>query len=154
MPKSAGVFSFCVVAVLASALWQSRNFGFRAGLFPWAIGFPVLILAAFQFARDILGKTKMTGLERAVGDELPKGVIQRRTAGIIGWILGFCLVIWLLGFSLAAPVMTFLYLKMAGRENWPGTIALTVLAWILFYGFFERALHIPFPEGEIFLWLK
>src|SRR5688572_5762778 len=39
------LFSVVIVGVLAAALWESRNFGFRAGLFPWVIGAPVLALA-------------------------------------------------------------------------------------------------------------
>ncbi|HWP59320.1 MAG TPA: tripartite tricarboxylate transporter permease [Candidatus Acidoferrales bacterium] len=154
MPRRAALFSFALVAVLSWALWESRNFGFRAGLFPWVIGTPVLLLSIVQFARDILGKTKRTGLESTMDQELPKEIARRRTAAIVGWIVAFFLAIWLLGFSLAAPVMTLLYLRVAGRESWPSTIASTVLAGALVYGFFERALHIPFPEGEIFLWLQ
>ena len=44
--------------LLALALWQSRNFGFRAGLFPWVIGIPTLILAFGQLGRDLYGKKK------------------------------------------------------------------------------------------------
>ena len=32
------IFTGCVIILLALALWQSRNFGVRAGLFPWVIG--------------------------------------------------------------------------------------------------------------------
>ena len=47
-----------IIATLALALWQSRNFGFRAGLFPWVIGIPTLILAVAQLGRDLYGKKK------------------------------------------------------------------------------------------------
>ncbi|MGH7845958.1 MAG: tripartite tricarboxylate transporter permease, partial [Candidatus Binatia bacterium] len=150
----ATVFSFCIVVTLAWALWESRNFGFRAGLFPWAIGSSVLVLAVLQFGMDLSGKTKISGSEGAIGADLAKDVVYRRSAAIIGWIFGFFVAIWLLGFSLAIPVATFLYLKIAGREKWPLAVALTLLAWGFFFVLFERALHIPFPEGQIFVWLK
>ncbi|MGH8649436.1 MAG: tripartite tricarboxylate transporter permease, partial [Burkholderiales bacterium] len=46
-PARAGgvLFTLAIVVVLAAALWQSRDFGFRAGLFPWAIGIPLLALS-------------------------------------------------------------------------------------------------------------
>jgi hypothetical protein len=49
--------------------------------------------------------------------------------------------------------VVFLYLKFQSRESWPLTIALTMVAWIFFYGLFDRLLHLPFPDGEIFVWL-
>ncbi|HME61621.1 MAG TPA: tripartite tricarboxylate transporter permease, partial [Candidatus Binatia bacterium] len=56
------LFAIVVIVVLAAALWQSRNFGFRAGLFPWVIGTPTLLLAFGQLARDLYGKTKKSSL--------------------------------------------------------------------------------------------
>ena len=40
-----------------------------------------------------------------------------------------------------------LYLKLAGKEKWPMTIAVSFFTWLFIYGLFERALSIPFPEG-------
>jgi hypothetical protein len=85
----------------------------------------------------------------------PDQVLLRRRAGsIIGWTLGFFSAIWLLGFNVAVPVATFLYLKVGARERWPITACLTLLAWILFYGLFDFTLHLPFPKGELFLWFR
>ena len=149
------LFSFSIVAVLAWAVWESRNFGFRAGLFPWAIGIPVLAMAIAQLGMDLMGKTRLSGIEGTaeLGAELPKSLVYRRTTEIICWIFGFLLAIWLLGFSLAFAVTTFLYLKVAGQEKWPITLTLTLLAWGFFYGLFDRALHIPFPDGQLLVWL-
>ncbi len=43
------------------ALYQSRNFGYRAGLFPWVIGIPTLLLCLAQLARELWGKEKPKG---------------------------------------------------------------------------------------------
>ncbi|MBI2087850.1 MAG: tripartite tricarboxylate transporter permease [Deltaproteobacteria bacterium] len=147
------LFTLSIVIVLAMALWQSKAFGFRAGLFPWTIGFPVLALAIAQLGLELLGRVRMSGLESGLEVELPKSVVYQRTVGIIGWILGFFVAIWLLGFSVAMAVTTFLYLKAAG-EKWPITIVLTVLIWTFFWGLFDYSLHIPFPEGLLFVWFK
>jgi TctA family transporter len=144
--KWSALFSFLVVAVLILALWQSRNFGFRAGLFPWAIGFPVLILAAFQLLFDLTGRAQLKAEAMDLKAGLQKELVQRRTATICGWIVGFFVAIWLLGFNLAIPVTTILYLKLAGREKWPITIALSLIAWAFLYGLFDYLLHVPFPD--------
>jgi hypothetical protein len=150
------IFTFSIVIVLALALWQSKDFGYRAGLFPWTIGFPVLMVTIIQLALELAGKARRSAAESTTeaAPDLPKSVVYQRTASIIGWILGFFVAIWLLGFSLAVAVTTFLYLKIAGREKWLITIILTLAGWGFFYGLFDYGLHIPFPEAQLFVWLK
>lgn len=149
------IFTLFIIIVLAGALWQSKDFGYRAGLFPWVIGFPVLAMAIAQLGLELTGRTKRTVTgEGDIGADLPKDVVYNRTASIIGWILGVLILIWLLGFSLAVPVTMVLYLKLTGREKWPITIVLTLITWGFFYGLFEYSLSIPFPEGQLFQWLE
>ena len=150
------LFSASIVVLLGLALWQSRNFGYRAGLFPWAIGFPVLALAIVQLGKELLGfekKPRATEFGLGVGPEISPELAYRRTLAILGWTIGFFVGIWLLGFSLAVPTTIILYLKFA-KEKWPITLALALVAWLFFYGLFDYALHVPFPEGQLFLWLK
>ena len=150
------VFSLFIIVVLALALWQSRHFDFRTGLFPWAIGFPVLSLAIVQLIMDFLGKGNRRGGDHLVeaGPDLPADVVNRRTAGIFGWIVGYFVAIWLLGFSFGVPLCTFIQLKIFGREKWPLSLIYTASAWAFIYGIFDRVLHVPFPTGQLFLWLK
>jgi hypothetical protein len=74
-------------------------------------------------------------------------VARRRTISIILWTVGFFIAIWLLGFSYAVPLTIFLYLKIAGRESWITTIAVTFFSWLFYWGLFEKMLNVPFPEG-------
>jgi TctA family transporter len=152
----AALFTAVVVVVLALALWQSRNFGFRAGLFPWVIGIPTLLLAVVQFGKDLLGRKAVRSAAHLGegGIEIPSDVARKRTTAIIGWTVGFFLAIWFLGFSYAVPLTILAYLKFAGREKWPITVAVTLVSWAFFYGLFERGLHVPFPEGLLFSLFK
>ena len=145
---SKALFSVVVVVLIALALWQSRNFGFRAGLFPWAIGIPTLVLALLQLNKDVTGRKKpQAAATWEVALAVPPEVATRRTLAIIGWTVGFFVMIWLLGFAYAVPVVMILYLKFAGREKWPMTLIVTFFTWLFFHGLFERALNVPFPEG-------
>ncbi len=150
----APVFTVCLIALFAWSLWESRDWGYRSGLFPWAIGIPGLILALFQLDLDISGviKTRAARLARKFDRDTAK--VGWRTLEICSWIIGFFLAIWFFGFAIAVPLMTFLYLKVGGKEPWPISIILTVLAWVSFYGVFDYALHVPFPKGLLFEWLK
>jgi TctA family transporter len=148
----ATAFSVLLVVLFACALWASRDFGVRAGLFPWAVCGPGLVLALVQLARDLRGRREAPAREE--GDvPLPADVVRRRTVEICLWIVGFWLAIWLLGFSLATLCMTFLYLRLSGRERWPVCVVLTACAVAFVYGLFEKGLGVPFPAGQLLVWL-
>jgi heme/copper-type cytochrome/quinol oxidase subunit 2 len=113
-------------------------------------------LALAQLGKDMFGREKPKGAlaawETAV--DVPPEVARQRTISILIWTIGFFLAIWLLGFSYSVPVTMILYLKFAGKEKWPMTIAVSFFTWVFIYGLFERMLSIPFPEGLLFTLLK
>jgi len=152
----AAAFSLFVVLVFACALWKSRTFPFTTGFFPWVIGFPVLAFAVFQLIMDMKGKNRAgaddEGSEPRL--DLPANVVNRRTAVTFAWIFTWFVGIWLLGFTIGAPLCTFLQLKLGEREKWPLSLILTFIAWAFLYIVFERLLYVPFPEGELFVWLN
>jgi len=152
-------FTLVTIVLLALALWESRNFGYRAGLFPWAIGTPTLLLAIGQFVRDLYGrKKKKQGEFDEVGEtggpEVSPEEARQRTISIILWTIGFFVAIWLLGFSYAVPLTILLYLKFAGKENWLITASVTFFSWLFYWSLFERMLSVPFPEGLLFTLIK
>ncbi|MDI7261981.1 MAG: tripartite tricarboxylate transporter TctB family protein, partial [Thermodesulfobacteriota bacterium] len=154
----ATAFSFAIVVIFIYALWESRRFDFATGFFPWSIGFPVLGLAIIQFIMDLVGKTgtrredQLSEMEERIG--LTAKQVNRRTAGVFGWIIVYFLSTWLLGFTVGLPLCTFIQLKIGEREKWSLALILTGIAWAFIYSLFERLLHVPFPTGQLFLWLK
>jgi hypothetical protein len=151
-------FSLALILIFVAALWQSRKFSFTAGLFPWVLGFPVLAFAAVQFVLDLTGrgaaKKETHWLEADVEMKLPRKVVNRRTAGIFGWTFGWLVAIWLFGFTIGAPLCTFIQLRIGERERWSLALLLTGISWAFIYGVFKLFLHVPFPVGQFFLWLK
>jgi len=153
MNKWPAVFALCLVIVLTLALWQSRNFNVRAGLFPWAIGFPLLGLSILQLMREFRGKTGGRPRGQHVKDEgrgLPSDVVNRRTRDMFGWILIYFLVIWFLGFPIGGTLCCFIQLKFGSKEKWLITLILTAGLWAFVYLLFDRVLHVPFPTGYLF----
>ncbi|PYM12147.1 MAG: hypothetical protein DMD81_24820 [Candidatus Rokuibacteriota bacterium] len=154
MFDQATLFSFVLAVLFGWGLWASQNFGPRAGLFPWAVGVPGLALALAQFAKDLTGRRPPPKeREEEPGPEVPPDVARRRSIEMVFWIGVFLVAIWLLGFSLATLVTTFLYLKIAGRERWPMTIALSLGGFAFVYGVFEKGLGVPFPPAQLAVWL-
>jgi hypothetical protein len=70
------------------------------------------------------------------------------------WIIGFFFLILLLGFSVALPLMVFLFLKFQAKERWGMSLVLTGSALAFFLGLFVWLLNIPFPAGWMFEGLK
>ena len=149
-------FTLVTILLLALALWQSRNFGFRAGLFPWVIGIPTLILAIAQLGRDLYGKKKKKATEYEVtsGGEVTPAEMRQRTLAIIAWTVAFFLAIWILGFSYAVPITILAYLIIAAKEKWPIVVGVTFFTWLFYWGLFEKLLNVPFPEGLLISLIK
>jgi putative tricarboxylic transport membrane protein len=154
-PVHRSLFALFLVSVFAYTLYQAY-FGYgvdfpSAALFPRLVSIPGLALSLMVLAMELRHvKRPKIPVEKTV--ELKSA--QLRTWTMMGWLTGFFLAIWLLGFIDAAPVMTFLYLKARAREKWVISIVLAVLSWLFFYGLFNWAIQLPFPSGALFDWLR
>ena len=142
-----------MIAFFLWTLWDARDWWFRARLFPWAIGFTGLPLAVLQFRSEVVAlvSSRRSGSGQKASKEL--AIEGQRTLNIAAWLLGSFAAIWLLGFALAIPLTILLYLKAGAPERWPINIALALAGWISFYWVFAHLLHMPFPEGALFVWL-
>ncbi len=155
-----GVFALCFVALFAYVM-REVFFGFgayeeRAALFPFIIGLPALVISGVVFVKEITTTTRVVvhgeeGVEEV--EEISPEETRRRTLAISAWVVGFFISIWLIGFVWSSMVATFLYLKLGARESWLMSVILTAVAYAFFAGIFDMALHLPFPPGELFVWL-
>ena len=146
---AATLFNVALVALFAAALWQSRRFDVRAGLFPWTITAVALALAIVHLLTELANQPRSASAPR---DKPVAPGETRRTVAICGWILGMYAAIWVLGFSLATLLTTLFYLKTS-RERWPLSVALSLAGSAFVFGLFERGLGVPFPPGRILVWL-
>jgi putative tricarboxylic transport membrane protein len=153
--KWSAIFAACIFVVMAIALFESRNFNVRAGLFPWVIGFPLAAFALLQFIREMLGKAGGVALGKSADDDhdLPRDVVNQRTRNMFFWIIAYFFGIWLLGFAIGGAVCAFIQLKFASKERWLMTVALTASLFCFIYFVFDMGLHVPFPPGAVFEWL-
>jgi hypothetical protein len=145
---AAGIMLLCAYGVITAWDWPSK-----AALFPLAIGVPLFVLAAAEAAWLLLGpreaKTPALDFQLSVNAKsLP------RSALAIAWMLGFFAAIVLLGFPIAVPLFVLLYLKLQGGEGWLLSIGMTLAVWGVFYGLFDRLLHLPFPAGWLLGFLR
>ena len=145
------------IAIMALSCWGTVSalaWPWKAKLFPLVIGIPLFCLATAELLWVIFGSAaaaKASDFQLAA--DVPVELARRRTALAAGWIIGFFLLILLLGFPVAVPTFVFLYLKLQAREGWLFCTIFTAALWAGFYGLFDLLLHLPFPPGLLLDWL-
>jgi hypothetical protein len=152
------LFALFFVAAFAYVLYEAF-FGYgadfpRAALFPKIIGTFSVLLALAAFALTLPQALRVRTEHRSERPAAELITARRRTLAMIWWVLGFFAAIWLFGFVIAVPLATFVYLTAGARERWAPSLMLAAIAWVFFYGLFERFLHLPFPPGQIAEWLS
>jgi hypothetical protein len=150
--KPRSLFSLMLMAVAAYAVFSARHWSLKAALFPFATGIPLFVLAGTLFVLEFLGDDKSTGgpaVELELSTDVDPVVARRRIGGILAWIAGFIVLVFLLGFPVAVPLFIFFYLFLQSQVGWWLSLSLTAIAWLCFYGLFQWLLHLPFEDGFI-----
>jgi hypothetical protein len=151
--------SLTLMIIGATVAIMAVKWPFRTALFPVSIGACVFAMALADLFLGLFGKEDASA-QGALGTKLTETAEDvdpetafRRTLVMFAWIFGFFLMIVLLGFTVAVPLLVFLYLKVQSREGWVLSLVLTGATLILFYGLFVWLIETPFPEGWIIRWL-
>ena len=152
------IFVLLLVIFFALFVYEARGWRLQARLYPWVIGIPMVVLALLQLLLDLKGIAPKksqddTPVDFQFTQSIDPALARARRINIFSWIFGFLAGIWLLGFSITVPLLVFLYLKVQSREGWTLSIALTAAAWLVFWGLFDWLLRLPFPDGQLLIWL-
>ncbi|MDA1325842.1 MAG: tripartite tricarboxylate transporter TctB family protein [Proteobacteria bacterium] len=143
------LFFFILFAYVVYAAWDMPR---EAKLYPWVVGLIALALLGYQLVREIMpseeANSRETGVDMDFTDDEATREGKRRALELFGWLYGFALVLWLLGFYISIPLMVFAYM-LRHKESLVLTISLPagtgLVTWIVFGHF----LHLPFPPGII-----
>lgn len=152
MPSRASLaLALAIMALSAWGVWSALAWPWKAKLFPLVIGIPLFCLAAAEVLWVLFGKQPASrASDFKLSEHLPSEVVLRRTLLAASWAVGFFLLILLVGFLVAVPLLVFLYLKLQGKESVLFTSVFTAAVWGCFYGLFDLLLHLPFPPGWLF----
>ncbi len=140
------------IILFAYTVYGAWDMPREAKLYPWTIGLIALALLGYTLIREIMpgeqGASRETGVDLDFTDEEASKEGKRRAIELFAWLYGFALLLWLIGFYTAVPLMVFAYM-MRHKESLVLTISLPVgtgtVTWLVF-GYF---LHLPFPPGII-----
>lgn len=147
--KSEGlVFTALIGCAMAGALWVARDWPIRASIGVWVLGIIGVTLALWQILLDL--RSQKTSQERSAF-EAPQVETEAKWGNveIWSWIVGFYLLIILIGFMIAVPLFVLAYSRFYGAR-WPVATGLSVVAWSFVYGVFEKILHVPWPTPLLY----
>jgi hypothetical protein len=149
--KGRAIMSLSVAIVAVIVVLMSLKWPLKTALFPVMIGIPVALMAVTEFILSLRGQKKAEkgGVDFKLSEDVDPQVAMRRTVVTFAWIVGFFVLIILVGFPIAVLLFLFLNLKWQAKESWPLTVILTAATSVFFYGLFIRLLDIPFYEGVI-----
>ncbi len=159
--RTQNLLTFFLIGVLGYAVIGVWGMPIQANLFPKAIGILALVLLFWQLYMDMQpedSKSKKEKDDSSAADfefteEEALAPAKRKTIEMFGWIFGFGLGLWLLGFHIAVPMMILLFLVRHG-QSWTLTLSVTLVAGIVLWSVFDLLLHLPFPPGKLFDWLS
>ena len=171
------LFTLCVLAIAIWAVWEARNWPLQTRLFPWTIGIPAIVLAAFQLksalrtvvtserpAEDPVavpsrvatnGRTGLGDVGEIVAsgpegtDDVPPDIARQRTLEMSAWILLFFIGVLAFGFTLGSGILTLGFLRRAAAESWKLSLPVAFGVAAFFYLVFGFALNISLPSGWV-----
>ena len=76
--------------------------------------------------------------------------VGRRLLIVLAWLVGLFVLCLLVGFLIAVPIFTFLYLKIGKRISWLKTLAVSVVMGGIIYGGFEILMELDMFRGILF----
>jgi len=140
-------------------VWEARDWPFRTRFFPWAIGFPVLGLAAIQFGLSIWAAFRAQpaeAVEKVQGKavktnemrrSLDASVMRQRTVSIAAWAVCFALGLWILGFKVGGLLLSAAFLRLQAHETWLMSLGYGLAVYLFFFVGLEKALAFALPPG-------
>jgi hypothetical protein len=109
-----------------------------------------------QLLQLIFGETETNdsaAVDIEFSSDVPPEIERRRVITAFSWIAGFILCVYLIGFPLTIPLFIFAYLRFESGIDLLPTIAATAITWAMFYGLFQKLVHLQFEQGAIQTWL-
>jgi hypothetical protein len=145
--------ALATIAVSVAAMVMAADWPRKMALFPLSLGAALLVFSAAELVLSLLTVERNAEGARVdfeLSAALEPGMRSRQTLALFGWVIGFLVMIVLLGFLVAIPLFVLLCMRILGREPWPLCLSLSFSSWAFVYVLFDRFLHIPFPQAWLF----
>jgi len=137
---------FCVFFGILTEQLPDRNLPNTLGIdfMPW-----VLLIILFFLCVMLL----LTSVFRKQAEESGSKITVREVGGVVFLTLivyGYVQAMNLFGFLFVTPVFIAVLMLLTGSRQWKEMVAVSVLATIGIYFFFQKVFQVQFPDGSIF----
>jgi len=157
--KGSFLFSVLLLVIVLTFVLFSIGYDAEARLIPLIIGVPSLALAILLVLSEryprllALFKVSQDSVVRGAPSELASSetaVGGRKVLTFLAWIVGFVILVFLVGFLITTPVFIFLFLKIRGRIGWFRTLVMSIVVGGFIYGVFEILMRGDMFKGILF----
>lgn len=153
------------LSLLGAMVVQTLSWPLGARMGPLSVGLVALILCALSFVYKVSSRSAMEQL--AARGEAPKGIhldnaadfggmskgaVAVRSVIFFGYVGGFILATWVIGFLPAVVLLTIVYMRREGGEGWPTICAYAAGLSAAVYLVFDRLVHVPWPDTLLGDW--
>ena len=150
--------NLCMAGLFISAILSAMQWPVHSRAFVMAIAFPGLLLTVVLFVRQRWRRGTDAATSPGLGDtpldaDVPPAVARRRMVNVFAWIFALFALVWLVGFEIAVPLFTFVYLRFQARESLLVSSVAAFLMVALIVGVFNWILHVLWPKGMLQGWL-
>lgn len=151
------IFNFLLIVVLSTALYFSLDWPRETALFPQAVGVPILALSVISFGLEIhrLRRGRAVPEEtKDTGDAFADPALLAKAGAVFGWLVGFGVAIWILGFYPAAFAFFFLYIRLQAKLTMVASLSWSVLAIAAIFALFHLFLNVIPYNGMIMQFIE
>lgn len=125
---------------------------------PLLVGIATLITSLFVLVDEIhpirlLSRLKID-LMGAAGGVMPEEPERRETKilllHIIAWMMGFLILIFLVGFYMSIALFSLTFLKIQGKIGWLKAALITAILWFSVFAIFDLTMELHMFQGVLF----
>lgn len=147
---------FCVILLFVATAFM---YGPKARMIPLIIALASLALMLPVLINEVYPLSFVKKMEIDLLENYTAGSFARHAEETPGpskliqlfcWIIGFFIVIFLLGFHIGIAAFTFAFLKIEGKFRWHVSIIAAVITWGCIYAMFELAMGFRLFKGLFF----
>lgn len=161
--KGPWMFTGLLVGLTLILVIASFSYDPKARLIPLLVAIPTLLIGVFVLISETFYPRLLKSLDVSVldfGGKVPSkaGVSEEpskagKGIGLLGisiWLVGYFILVYLVGFLIATAVFLLTFLKVAAKVGWLKTTVISVVVWGFIYGVFEVFMNFELFRGILF----
>ncbi|HBW34159.1 tripartite tricarboxylate transporter TctB family protein [Desulfosporosinus sp. BICA1-9] len=144
--KGSVVFAFVLFLFFIVFIGIALTYNQQARMVPLVIGIPSLLLSA-GVLWNTWSNPKPSQSEKE--SKIKKVSSNQELLITFAWFFALLILVYLFGFLFVIPIFLLAYLRLAGKESWVLSIAISLSAWLVIMILFVMILKVDLYKGII-----